>query len=111
MPYQSGVRTTPRGAELLSRLETVVSALEVSQLENALLRQKLDLVLRQMFGSGSEKVSNNQLELFLALAGTPAPAPVEKEKPGETASRPRKEREQRLPENLPWWRRSWNPKP
>jgi hypothetical protein len=60
--YQKVLQTTPREAELLSRLETVVSALEVSQRENALLRQKLDLVLRRMFGSASEKVSKDQLE-------------------------------------------------
>ena len=75
--------------------------MEVAQRENALLRQKLDLVLRRMFGSSSEKVSKDQLELLLALAETPAPAPVEKEKPMEPAPRPRKERRQRLPENLP----------
>ena len=101
MLYQKSLQTTPREAELLSRLEAMASALEVAQRENALLRQKLDLVLRRMFGSSSEKVSKDQLELLLALAETPAPAPVEKEKPMEPAPRPRKERRQRLPENLP----------
>jgi transposase len=98
---QKLLQTTPREAELLSRLEAMASALEVAQRENALLRQKLDLVLRRMFGSSSEKVSKDQLELLLALAETPAPAPVEKEKLMEPAPRPRKERRQRLPENLP----------
>ena len=101
MLSQKLLQTTPREAELLSRLEAMASALEVAQRENALLRQKLDLVLRRMFGSSSEKVSKDQLELLLALAETPAPAPVEKEKPMEPAPRPRKERRQRLPENLP----------
>jgi transposase len=95
------LQTTPREADLLSRLETVVSALEVSQRENALLRQKLDLVLRRMFGSASEKVSKDQLELLLALAEEPQ-APVTKEKPAAAAPlKARAERRQRLPENLP----------
>ena len=68
MLYQKLLQTTPREAELLSRLEAMASALEVAQRENALLRQKLDLVLRRMFGSSSEKVSKDQLELLLNSA-------------------------------------------
>ena len=79
----------------------MASALEVAQRENALLRQKLDLVLKRLFGSSSEKVSKDQLELLLALSETPAPAPVEKEKPVVPAPRPRKERRPRLPADLP----------
>ena len=101
MLYQKALQTTPREAELLSRLETVVSALEVSQRENALLRQKLDLVLRRMFGSASEKVPKDQLELLLALAEEPQ-APVTKAKPAAAAPlKARTERRQRLPQNLP----------
>ena len=101
MLYQKALQTTPREAELLSRLEAVTSALEASQRENALLRQKLDLVLRRMFGSASEKVSKDQLELLLALAEEPQ-APVAKEKPAAAAPlKARVERRQRLPQDLP----------
>jgi transposase len=97
--HQKVLQTTSREAELLSKMETLVSALEVSQRENALLRQMLDMLLKRMFGSSSEKISKDQLELLLALAEVPAPEV--KEKPVVQVPRPRKERRQRLPENLP----------
>ena len=101
MLCDKALQTTPREAELLSRLEAVASALEASQRENALLRQKLDLVLRRMFGSSSEKVSPGQLELLLALAEEPK-APVTKEKPVAAAPlKARTERRQRMPQDLP----------
>lgn len=95
------MQTTPTAAELLAKLDLALAALEASQRENALLRQKLDLVLRRMFGAASEKVSKDQLELLLALAEEP-PVPVAKAKPAAAAPlRARVERRQRLPENLP----------
>ena len=56
---------TPREVELTRQLEAVLR-------ENALLRQKIDLLVRRVFGSTSERLSPDQLEL-LALAET---APV-----------------------------------
>ena len=85
---------TPREAELTSQLEAVLR-------ENALLRQKIDLLVRRVFGPTSERLSPDQLELLLALSEAPvAAAPVEK--PAVPAVvRPQKERAPRLPEHLP----------
>jgi transposase len=91
---------TPREAELTRQLEAALAAVATLQAENALLRQKVDRLVKRVFGSSSERLSPGQLELLLALPVTPvvvneppasAPAPV----------RPRKARTPRLPDNLP----------
>jgi transposase len=92
---------TPREQELTRQLEQCLAALNESRIENALLRQKIDLLVKRVFGSSSEPLDKNQLEL---LAQPPASATVEAivaapEK--ERAERSRKERTTRLPENLP----------
>jgi transposase len=80
--------------------------------ENELLRQKLDLVLRKLFGKSSEALDPAQLELLLGGGeGTPpgkAPASLGADAPEEAASSAAnpelpasKPRRQRLPENLP----------
>jgi hypothetical protein len=38
---------------------------EELQNENALLRQKIDLLIRKVFGSSSEKLDSSELDLFL----------------------------------------------
>jgi transposase len=99
--YQKALQTTPPDREPSSEVEWLRAELAASRCEAALLRQKLDLVLRRMFGSASEKVSKDQLELLLALAEEPQ-APVTKEKPTPAAPlKARTERRQRLPQNLP----------
>ncbi len=86
---------TPREAELTSQLEMALR-------ENALLRQKIDLLVRRVFGSTSEKLSPGQLELLLALSGTAPAVAAAAEKPApQNVSRPQKERAPRLPEHLP----------
>jgi hypothetical protein len=100
------MNTAPLHAELSSLRELVVSlteALELSRQENTLLRQKIDLLVRRVFGSSSERLDRAQLELLLqlpALAETTAPVAVVEE-PKAAVSRSRKERTPRLPENLP----------
>jgi len=95
---------TPLEAELTSQLEAVLR-------ENALLRQKIDLLVRRVFGSSSERLSPDQLELLLALSERPvAVAPVEKPAP-QNASRPQKERAPRLPEHLPVVEEILDPEP
>ena len=86
---------TPREAELTRQLEMALR-------ENALLRQKIDILVRRVFGSSSERLSPNQLELLLALS-EPAPAAVAPAEKPATPSvvRPPKERAPRLPEHLP----------
>lgn len=91
---------TPREAELTRQLETALAAVATLQAENALLRQKVDLLVKRVFGSSSERLSPGQLELLLALPETPA---VVNEPPVPTPApvRPRKPHTPRLPENLP----------
>jgi len=91
---------TPREADLTRQLEAALAAVATLQAENALLRQKVDLLVKRVFGSSSERLSPGQLELLLALPETsvvveepPAPPPA--------PPRARKERTPRLPENLP----------
>lgn len=50
-----------REAFLLEQLDRL-------QKENVLLRQKIDLLIRRMFGSKSERLDANQLELLALLA-------------------------------------------
>jgi cell division septum initiation protein DivIVA len=47
---------TPREAELSQLLEQCQAALAQSLRENELLRQKIDLLVRRVFGSSSEKL-------------------------------------------------------
>ena len=100
------MNTAPLHAELASLRELVVTlkqALELSHQENNLLRQKIDSLVRRVFGSSSEKLDRAQLELLLqlpALVETTAPVTVVEE-PKIPVSRPRKDRTPRLPDNLP----------
>jgi transposase len=91
---------TPREAELTRQLEAALAAVATLQAENVLLRQKVDLLVKRVFVSTSERLSPGQLELLLALPEPPVvviPEPV----PVPAPPRPRKERTPRLPENLP----------
>jgi len=100
------MNTAPLHAELSSLRELVVAlkaALELSRQENTLLRQKIDLLVRRVFGASSERLDRAQLELLLQLPAltetNPAVAGVEE--PKVAVSRSRKGRVPRLPENLP----------
>jgi transposase len=87
--------------ELVSTLQ---SALEETRKENSLLRQKIDALCRRVFGSSSEKIDAAQLELLLQMVNSGAAAQGESAPAAEKSSeplRPRKERAQRVPENLP----------
>ena len=92
---------TPREAELTRQMETALAAVATLQAENTLLRQKVDRLVRRVFGSSSEQLSTGQLELLLALPATPPVVPSEPPLPTPAPVRPRKERTPRLPENLP----------
>ncbi len=97
---------TPLHAELSALREIIVSlkeALERSRHENILLRQKIDSLVRRVFGASSEQLDRSQLELLLQLPKSSAP-----ESPSPTAEkilplvpRPRRNRTPRLPEHLP----------
>jgi transposase len=92
---------TPRERELSRQLEQTQQELAAARQENALLRQKIDLLVRRVFGSSSERLEPGQLELLLQL---PEPVSEEPEPGPEKQLRlpfPRRQRTARLPENLP----------
>jgi hypothetical protein len=51
--------------QLLEENRALKAALEKAQAENALLRQKVDLLVRKVFGASSEKIDPSQIDLFL----------------------------------------------
>ncbi len=61
-------------SELRAIVVTLQAALELSRQENSLLRQKIDALVRRVFGSSSEQVDRKQLELLLQLAASATPA-------------------------------------
>ena len=79
--------------------------IEELQNENALLRQKVDLLIRKVFGASSEKLDPSQLDLFL-LQGENAPgksqasSALEEADPQRSRHRP-SPKERHLPDNLP----------
>ena len=100
------MNTAPVHAELSALRELVVSlkeALDLSRQENTLLRQKIDLLVRRVFGSSSERLDRAQLELLLQLPALVEtnPADAGDEEPKVAVSRSRKDRVPRLPDNLP----------
>lgn len=93
---------TPREKELLRQLEECRQALAQSRRENELLRQKIDGLLRRVFGSSSERLDRAQLELLLQLPENLTPHVSADPRPSQTSSRNlRQPRAPRLPENLP----------
>ncbi len=93
---------TPREKELAGRLEECQEALAQSRRENELLRQKIGLLIRRVFGSSSERLDRAQLELLLQLPESLTnEEPVESSASKTTSRSSRKERTPRLPENLP----------
>ncbi len=92
----------PELTALRELVGTLRTALAESRKENALLRQKVEALVRRVFGASSERLDPAQLEL-LHLAGA-APPPVVAPAPRRTeprAAHAKKERAPRLPEHLP----------
>ena len=87
---------TPREQELTEEL--VAARQEISW-----LRQKIDCLVRRVFGSSSERLDAAQLELLLQLQKSLAPAVPAgvPEKLTLPAARVQRDRVPRLPENLP----------
>src|SRR5580658_7504620 len=93
---------TPREQDLARQLAECQEALRQSHRENELLRQKIDLLVRRVFGSSSERLDKAQLELLLQLSQGPSVMPeAAPPKVVATAKPPRQKQTQRLPENLP----------
>jgi transposase len=77
---------------------------EILRQENALLRQKMDALVRRVFGSSSEQIDPSQLQLLLqgqqpepSVPAVIPPAAVSSTKP----ARKGRDHKPRLPENLP----------
>jgi transposase len=110
---------TPHEAELLQQqlqekdrqlalrdqeLQQMRGELERANQEIKLLREKIDALVRRLFGAKSEKLDPEQLLLLLQGFDLPgkAPEPVAAEAPRRsTAPSPPRERAARLPEHLP----------
>jgi transposase len=102
---------TRREKELVSQLAECRQALAQARRENELLRQKIDLLIRRVFGSSSERLDRAQLELLLQLPEVVVPEPVPKPDPQLRLPLPRRERAPRLPENLPLVEEVIDPEP
>ena len=85
---------TPREQELLQAVNEL-------RAENALLRQKIDLLVKRVFGSSSEQLDKNQLELLAQPETSATVEAIVAAPEKERVERSRTERVQRLPENLP----------
>jgi len=87
---------------LIAQLREDVARLKT---ENELLRERLDLLLRKLFGSSSEKLDAAQLELLLEgdEAKKPDAADCDEDAPAADLGKPRKKRERsrpKLPEDI-----------
>jgi transposase len=105
---------TPREAELTQQLEQALQLNAALQRENQLLREKVNLLLRRVFGTSSEKMDLAQLQLL--LSGTelvqPAAEPkAETPQPRAQVQAPRKAKVPRLPDNLPLVEEIIDPEP
>src|SRR5689334_19575547 len=95
---------SPREAELTQQLEQALQAHAALQRENRLLREKVNLLLRRVFGTSSEKMDLAQLQLLLSGVEPAEPAAEQKAeppKPKAPVQAPRKAKLPRLPETLP----------
>ena len=88
-----------------ARIEKMGAMIDALQAENALLRQKLDLLIRKVFGASSEKLDPSQLDLFLLQAEnapgkSEASSALEEADPQRSRHRP-SPKEKHLPDDLP----------
>lgn len=98
--------------QLRERVVTLEAALAAAHQENRLLRQKVDALVRRVFGTSSEQIDPAQLELLLQLSAAATPPAVEARSfPQESAPRARKESRPRLPEHLPVIEQVLDPEP
>src|ERR1700720_3484719 len=93
---------TAREAELTQQLEQALQVMASLRRENELLRQKIDLLVRRIFGSSSEKLDSAQLQLLqlAEVVATPEPTLVPLAEPVRSP-RARQPKAARLPDNLP----------
>jgi transposase len=105
---------TPLEARLTEENAALRAKNKAQQIEIKLLREKIDLLIRRIFGRSSEQLDDGQLMLLLqggdddakkdpASSASPGVLEAEIEKRGKDTAKikPRKEREARVPEHLP----------
>jgi transposase len=92
---------TQREKELTGLLEQCQQALAESRRENALLRQKIDLLVKRVFGSSNEQLNPVQLELLMGLPESSAVVATTVPSQKKPTPSPAKKRVLRLPDNLP----------
>jgi len=101
---------TEREQELLQNLKVRDDRIALLEQENALLKQKVNLLVKRIFGAGSEKMDPKQLELLLEGASPGKPCEPElaaeamrrsKQESTPSESKERKPKAPRLPEHLP----------
>ena len=95
---------TVRETQLTQQLAECQQGLAEALRENQLLREKVNLLLRRVFGASSEKMDAAQLQLLLSgaeLLTPPAEHKTEAPKPKAQVQAPRKAKVPRLPQNLP----------
>ena len=79
---------TAREAELTQQLDQNQQALAVALRENQLLREKINLLLRRVFGASSEKMDVAQLQLLLSGAELVEPASVQEAQSAKAKAQP-----------------------
>ena len=106
---------TPLEARLTEEVAKLRAQNHAQQIENKLLREKIDLLVRRIFGAKSEQLDEAQLTLLLqgeddaakkaaassADEGCALEAEIERRARDSKPARPRKEREARVPGHLP----------
>jgi transposase len=101
--------------QLREQIAALQVALEQSRQENAFLRQKVDALVRRVFGASSEQIDPAQLELLLQLPAAAVSAPPAAQPlpplPEPRAPRARKDRTLHLPEHLPLIEQVIDPEP
>lgn len=105
---------SPREAELTQQLEQALQVMAELRRENQLLREKVNLLVRRVFGASSEKLDVAQLQLLLSGTELVAPAAepkAEAAQPKAQVQAPRKAKVPRLPENLPLVEEVIDPEP
>ena len=89
--------------ELRKMVAEQAALIEALRAENHLQQQKIQFLLKRLFGSTSEKIDPRQLELLLGYA--PAATPDDDDDPPKPPPPPRphapRDRKPRLPEHLP----------
>jgi transposase len=88
-----------------ARIEKMGETIDALQAENALLRQKLDLLIRKVFGASSEKLDPSQLDLFLlqteVTPGKPEASSLAEEADLQRSRHRPAPKEKHLPDDLP----------